>query len=147
MQFRYLFLIAGGLDVTDVAYAQGLGAAHERAPVAIQATCAQSSGEKQLSRLSASYIEIRSGSSSRSVPIADIASIDVTGPVNRANRFAWATVRTASGQTENVGIVLPNAGTLLLDGVNGQGKADSIDLLDCKSIAFTQGTLHADAMK
>jgi hypothetical protein len=140
MQFRYLFLIAGGLAVTDVAYAQGLGRTAERAPVAVQATCSQSSGEKQLSRLSADYIEVRSGSASRSVPIADIESIDVTGPVNRANRYAWATVKINGGEPQNVGIVLPNAGTLLLDGFNSQGKPDSIDLLDCKRVAFKHGT-------
>jgi hypothetical protein len=134
MRFRYLFLVAAGLIVSE-AHAQ-LGRPADRPAKAVQATCSQGSGEKQLSRVSAEYIEFRSGSASRSVPIAEISEIDVTGPVNRANKFAWATVKINGGDPQSVGLVLPNAGTLVLDGVTAQGKPGSIDVLDCKRIVF-----------
>ena len=134
MRFHYLFLAAGVVAAADV-HAQ-LGRSADRPAKAVQATCSQGSGEKQLSRVNADYIEFRSGSSSRSVPIAEISEIDVTGPVNRASKFAWATVKINGGEPQNVGLVLPNAGTLVLDGVTAQGKADSIDVLDCKRIVF-----------
>jgi hypothetical protein len=136
MRFQLLFLAAGIVGVS-AAQAQGLG--KPAAPAkAVQVTC--SPGEKQLSRLNAEYIEFRSGSSSRSVPVAEISEIDVTGPVNRANKFAWATVRINGSDPQSVGLVLPNAGTLVLDGVGAQGKPDSIDVLDCKHITFKSGT-------
>ena len=69
--------------------------------------------------------------------LADIQSIDMTGPVNRANRFAWATLKTSKGEQRTVGIMLPTAdGTLVLEGVNAQGAPDTIDVLDCKRIDF-----------
>jgi hypothetical protein len=138
MRFRYLFLAAGLVAVN--VHAQGLGRSAERPAHAVQATCSQSSGEKQLARVSADFIEVRSGSASRSVPIGDIESIEVTGPVNRANHFAWATVKTSGGDAQKVGLVLPNGGTLLLDGVTPQGKPDSIDVLECRRVVFKAGT-------
>ena len=125
MKLQYLLLpVAAALVVTE---------AHART---VQATCSQGSGEKQLARVSADYIDVRSGSNSRSIPIADIESIEVTGPVNRVNQFAWATLKRNGGETQKVGIVLPNAGTLVLDGVTAQGKPDSIDVLQCQRIVF-----------
>jgi hypothetical protein len=124
MKLHYLLLPLAALVLTEASARQ------------VQATCSQGSGEKQLARVSADYIELRSGSASRSVPIADIESIEVTGPVNRAQRFAWATVKTHGADAQKVGLVLPNAGTLLLDGVTSQGKPDSIDVLDCKRVVF-----------
>ena len=121
MRFRYMFL-AVALVVSE---------AH-----AIQATCSQAGGDKQLTRVSPESIEIRSGSGARSLPLSQVASIEVTGPVNRANRYAWANVKSASGDVQKMGIVLPNAGSLLLEGLDGQGKPESIDVLDCKHVDF-----------
>jgi hypothetical protein len=128
--FHHSFLAIGLLGLTN-AYAQG----------PIQATCTQSSGDKQLMQVSPSSIEVRSGSSHRSMDLADIRSIDMTGPVNRGSRLAWATLRTSKGEQRNVGIMLPTAdGTLVLDGVNAQGRPDTIDVLDCKRIEFRTGS-------
>jgi hypothetical protein len=121
MRFRYVFL-AAALVVSE---------AH-----AIQLTCSQAGGDKQLTRVSPESIEVRSGSGARSIPLAQIASIEVTGPVNRANRYAWADVKSTSGDVQKLGLVLPNAGALMLEGTDGEGKAESIDVLDCRHVDF-----------
>jgi len=139
MRFHYLFLALATVGAATAA-AQGFGRSNgERPAQAVQATC--SPGDHRLTSVSPSYIEVRSGSSSRSVDLADIASIDMTGPVNRNNRFAWATVKTTNGEEHQVGIVLPTSDrTLVLDGLSPQGKPDSIDVLTCNRIVFKTGT-------
>ena len=134
-QASFLALAVAGIGA---AQAQGLNRT-DHAAHPVQATCSQGSGEKQLARVNQESIGIRSGSASRSVALSDIQSIDVTGPVNRISRYAWVTVKTSGGDTEKVGLDLPDRGTLVLDGVTAQGKPDSIDVLDCKSIQFKAG--------
>lgn len=135
MKFRYLFLLSTALIISE-AGAQGLNRAPERAARDIRATCSQPSGDKLLTRVSPETIEVRSGSGARSISLSEIASIDVTGPVNRSNRFAWATVKGTSGEAQRLGLVLPNAGSLLLEGYDAQGKPESIDVLDCTHLSF-----------
>ena len=123
------------------AHAQGLDRTPQRAEAPVQATCSQSSGERKLSRVTPQVIEVRSGSTTRPVDLAQIQSIDMTGPVNRNNRYAWATVKTSGGEERNVALVLPsNDHTLLLEGVGAQGKPDTIDVLTCNRIVFKAGT-------
>ena len=131
MKFQYL-LFAFTIDGLSDAYGQGLTRTPDRPAQAVQATC----GDKQLARVNVPTIEVRSGSATRSVSLSEIQSIEMTGPVNRINRFAWATVKPNSGEAQSVGIVLPNAGTLILEGVDKQGKPDSIDVLSCRHIDF-----------
>ena len=113
-----------------------LGATGTHAAQPVQATCSDASGEKRLARLNQDYIDVRSGSTTRPVALSDIASIDVTGPVNRISRVAWVTVKTRGGESENVGLALTNGGSVVLDGYSPQGGADSIDVLSCKRITF-----------
>ena len=135
MKLRHLLVGLGAIGALG-AHAQGMNRGQDAAAHSVQATCSEASGEKRLARLNEDYIEVRSGSATRPVALSDIESIDVTGPVNRISRVAWATVKTRAGDTESMGIALTNGGSVVLDGYSPEGKADSIDLLSCKRISF-----------
>ena len=139
MAFQKLLPAVALLAIANV-NAQGLDRAAPAPDVSVQATCTQQSGERQLARVNPHTIEVRSGSATRTVDLAQIQSIDVTGPVNRNNRVAWATVKTTSGEERNVALVLPTSDhTLLLEGVGAQGSPDSIDVLSCNHLTFRKG--------
>jgi hypothetical protein len=149
MNVRDVCMMVAAMGMAQ-AHAQGLNPMPERPAVPVQVVCFQQDGERQLMRASVAdvadsrAIEVRSGASSRSVDLADIDSIDVTGPVNRMNRFAWATLKTRSGEEHSVGILLRSAdNTLVLDGYTADGAPASIDLLSCKRVVFRTSTLKA----
>ena len=136
MKLQHLLLAMSAIGAVG-AQAQGLHRGNDSAPHAVQATCSEASGEKRLARLSEDYIEVRSGSTTQSIPLSDIESIDVTGPVNRISRVAWVALKMRGGTPESVGLPLTHGASVVLDGFSPQGGTDSIDLLDCKRVSFS----------
>ena len=146
MKVRLLLSVLAAAGIAQV-QAQGLNHGPEHSPTPVQVTCSEGRAEHLLMRASVAdepnprAIEIRSGAATRSVDLADIESIDVTGPVNRMNRLAWAMLKPRGGEAVSVGLFLRSPdGTLVLEGFTPQGKPDSIDVLECKRMVFKAGT-------
>ncbi len=145
MKVRVLLFALAAVGIAQ-AQAQGLNHGPEHSATPVQVTCSEGRAEHRLLRASVAdepnpnAIEIRSGAATRSVDLADIESIDVTGPVNRMNRVAWATLKPRGGQPVSVGLFLHSAdGTLVLEGFTPQGQPDTIDVLECKRMVFKAG--------